>query len=48
MEEILSQCSVNDIIEIMPSFCFYYNELLYCQSFQVRLKVNKRKLSGVS
>ena len=47
MEEILSHCSVNEVVEIMPSFCFYYNELLFCQSFQVRLEVNKRNFHSI-
>lgn len=42
---IVASSPKQDVLEMMSSICYYYNELLYCQSFQVRLEVNRRTLS---
>ena len=39
---IVASSSKQEVLEMMSSICYYYNEFLYCQSFQVRLEVNKR------
>lgn len=41
MRGIVHSCGREDVSEMMPSLCYYYRESLYCQSFQVRLEVNK-------
>ena len=41
MREIVASSSKQEVLEMMSSICYYYNEFLYCQSFQVRLEVNK-------
>lgn len=40
MKEVIRKCGKEEVIEMMPSFCYYYNEALYCQSFLVRSEVN--------
>ena len=42
MKDVFSESTFGDATEMMPAFCFYYEEILYCQSFQVRLEVNYR------
>ena len=38
---MFSECSVEELKEMIPSFCQCYNNLIYCQDFQVRLEANK-------
>lgn len=42
MEPVFTSATKQDVSEMMPSLCFYYNEMLYCQSFQVRYEISKR------
>ena len=42
MKAVFSESTFEDAVEMMPSFCFYYEEILFCQSFQVRLEINYR------
>ena len=45
MGELIRTCDKQDVSMMIPSFCYYYDELLYCQSSQVRLEANKSILA---
>ena len=44
---MFTYASEQDVAVMMPSLCFYYNEMLYCQSFQVRYEISKRNTMKV-
>ena len=41
MGDLILLCSKLDVSEMMPSFCFYYKELVYCHNNQLRIEANK-------
>ena len=45
MGELIRTCDNQDVSMMISSFCYYYDELLYCQSSQVRLEANKSILA---
>lgn len=40
MGDLIALSSKEEVSEMIPSFCFYYKEILYCQNIAIRIEAN--------
>ena len=40
MGDLIALSSKEDVSEMIPSFCFYYKEILYCQNISISIEAN--------